>query len=649
VNDSAKYFIGGWLQSLENPLNTLTFGMHDDHNEVGMVTGASLTASGAARPIIVGKYGFLDAGDMRDRVGNYLGNMNWDVGEPTGEIIIAAEQTYGKGKVAVFGDTGAFANGIITNCGGFCNRVFAWLAAEGGDRKKAGANGAANPFDPQAVPTATGAAETTVAIVLLVIAGICLWLAGGHAGLVAGALAVGLVVAAHPAGRTVTLGPGVHGGIRLAYVDTYHMPKISKEGWRDDGLMALHLNLMRNGFYTQNLKTFDLETLKGAELLVIVAPSVPFTGKDVKTVREFVEGGGKVILTSGIEDVPATHRLLDAFELRILDTPLGWFRLRVAAAGGKHAMFWKAWPIEYTGRLPEEEEHKQEAVQEQKQEAGDRPFWDKWPVEHTGDATAAEDDKDDEKIEKDKQPPPPFEVIIPYDPVSRSRTRFVRVENHLRVASREEPVAEEKPGDESIAAEVAAKFAADSQLADMVAVQVKGGEIILAGRLPGAEMKEKAVRLAATATGYTRMQNNLVAGVQGTPSIGRRTNKAIEEEVRAKLAADPLLRGAAIEIGVERGVVSLTGTVPRESLKEKAGNLAKTAAYLTKVYNLAVRRNVGKGSFIHVADSGFWMNKNLEVEKLMDMSKSQQEQYLDNIYFMKWFIETYIPQEKEGE
>jgi len=432
VNDSAKYFIGGWLQSLQNPLHALTFGLRDDQNEVGMVTGASLALSGGARPVIVGKFGFLDAGDLRDRMGNYLGNMDYDVGEPLGEIIIAAEQTYGKGKVIVFGDTGAFANGIITNTGDFCNRIFAWLAVTNG-RGEASADNPAATFDPRYVATGAGTLTTAITILLLVGSIICFRLSGGHAGVVAGALAIGLVVASHSAEAPIVLGRGVNGDIRVAYIDNYHLPKISKEGSRDDSLMALHLNLMRNGFYSQNLKRFDLETLKGADLLVIAAPSVPFTREDVTTVKQYVEAGGKVILTAGHEDLPATHRLLDAFDLRIPNTPLGWFRFPIAAVDGRHAMFWRAWPIEST--------------------------------------------KDD----------PDPEVIILYAP------------KH------------------------------------------------------------------------------------------------------------------------------------------------------DKKYNLIVKRDLGKGSFIAVGDSGYWMNKNIEIEKLMEKSKPEQEQYFDNIYITKWLLETYVPQQKESE
>jgi len=460
ANDSAKYFVGGWLQSMENPLHFLTHGLRDDQNEVGMVVGASLVATGAARPVIVGKYGYLDAGDMREGTRGYLGNMDYDMGEPLGQIVIAAEQDYGKGKVLVFGDTSAFANGIITNTGEFCNRVFTWLASETSKpngKAKESANG------PTHLAAGSGKllsyTKTLAAILLLVGAIACFRLSGGYAGVVAGALVVGLVVAAHSTNNAVPLGPGQDGSVRLAYVDNYHMPKVSKEGWRDDGLMALHLNLMRNGFYTQNLKKFDLETLQGADLVVTVAPSAPFTRKDVEAVERYLEGGGTMILTASHEDLDAIQKLLDAFDLRIPFTPLGRFKIPVAAAAGKFVPFWRVWPIEYLGEptLPR------------------TYLTTKWygelPVKEDYDTS---------------------QILIPYEP----------------------------------------------------------------------------------------------------------TNE-----------------------------------------KGKTG----------QSYDLAVRLNVGKGKLILIADSGFWMNKNLEIEKMNEIrDPAMKKNYMDSIYFMQWMLQTHVPQTKES-
>jgi len=356
VNDSAKYFIGGWLQSMENPVHPLTWGLRDDQNEVGMVVGASLSITGAARPIIVGRYGFLDDGDLREGSRGYLGNLDFDMGEPLGQTVIAATQSFGKGKLLVFGDTSAFANGIITNTGDFINRVFTYMAQGGAkpDVEKL----AGKDFIAARVSQPTGSMMTFIAIILLAGAVVCLVYSGGSSAAVAGAFVVCALIGFRGTDMTVTLGPGANrtprdaSAVRIAYVDSYHMPKISNEGWRDDGVMGLHLNLMRNGFYTQNLKSFDLETLRKATLLVIVAPSVEFSKSDVQTVRDYIAGGGTVILTAGYEDIAATKPLLDAFNLEIPYTPLGRFMIPVAAAGGQYVRFWRIWPIEAAGSDP---------------------------------------------------------------------------------------------------------------------------------------------------------------------------------------------------------------------------------------------------------------------------------------------------------
>jgi len=610
VNDSAKYFVGGWLQSLENPLHALTCGIADDENEVGMVTGASVTAFGAARPVIVGKFGYSDAADEREGGRGYLGNMDYDVGEAAGEIIIAAEQDYGKGKVLVFGDTSAFANGIITNTGEFCNRVFAWLAVHSNRDRTSEAE--QDDFDPTEVSAGRGRIGTMLAIILLASAVVCASVSGGYGGIVAGALAVGLVVAACSGDISVPLGSGVHGDLRLAYVDSYHMPKISKEGWRDDGVMGLHLNLMRNGFYTQNLKEFTPDKLRRADLVVTVAPSVPFTSSDVKTVKQFVHDGGTMILTAGWEDLAATRPLLEAFDLAISYTPLGRFKFPVPTAGGRYVPFWRVWPIEYT-------------ADDKKDQANDKS------VE-----------------ERNGRLPDAFEALMPYEPLKGRRTSTVEVDvSGLAVDTKHPPPpAPASPGE---AAEVLRRLVqADSQFARRVKVTLADdGSVNLDGEVGSYQLQQKASELAElVAANGTKVHNRLRIVTEPTEWAGNAGDRFAEAELRAKLAADALLSKQNISVSVHNRIARLTGTVASEALKERARKLALTVSY---AYPLAVKRNYGKGSFIVIGDSGFWMNKNLEVEKMNELSAEQKQNYIDNINFMRWLLETHVPRNaKEG-
>jgi len=614
VNDSSKYFIGGWLQSLENPLHALTCGIPDDQNEVGMVTGASVTAFGAARPVIVGKYGYSDAADEREGSRGYLGNMEYDVGEAAGEVIIAAEQDYGRGKVVVFGDTSAFANGIITNCGEFCNRVFAWLAVNS-NRNRATESDAAD-FGPADVPAGRGRLATMLAIILLAAAGVCVAVSGGYGGIVAGALAVGLVVACSSGDIAVPLGRGVNGGLRVAYVDNFHMPKISKEGWRDEGLMGLHLNLMRNGFYTQNMKDFSPETLQGADLVVTAAPSVPFTNREVEAVMQYVQDGGTMVLTSGWEDLPATQPLLDAFDLAIPCTPLGRFKFPVPNAEGRYVPFWRVWPVEYTaGQL--------------KDQANDLA------VAPRNGAT-----------------PPAFEPVLPYEPLGPGgRTSTLDVDlSRLTIDTSNPPrdltafeFEQTRNAKTMEAAEAVQKLVdADAQLAGCVKVTARDDDSFrLEGEVVSHQVRQKAADLAAIiAENYPTFENRLQVRQQPGEWRGNAGDRFAESELRAKLAADPLLSEEKIEVQVFNKTARLIGGVPSEGLRERARRLAETVSY---AYPLGVKRNYGLGSLIVVGDSGFWMNKNLEVEKMSEMPPEQKQNYIDNIRLLQWLLETHVP------
>ena len=59
--------------------------MRDDMNDAGSVIGASLSAPPPAFPLVTGKYGYSDPGNESDGgQRGYLGNLNYDLGEPMG-------------------------------------------------------------------------------------------------------------------------------------------------------------------------------------------------------------------------------------------------------------------------------------------------------------------------------------------------------------------------------------------------------------------------------------------------------------------------------------------------------------------------------------------------------------------------------------
>ncbi len=59
----------------------------------------------------------------------------------------------------------------------------------------------------------------------------------------------------------------------------------------------------------------------------------------------------------------------------------------------------------------------------------------------------------------------------------------------------------------------------------------------------------------------------------------------ISDSVRSKLAADPVVKGGAIEVDVKGGVVTLKGKVQEPKQKNKAESLAKKVKGVKSVVN----------------------------------------------------------------
>jgi hypothetical protein len=320
--DSAQFFIGGWLHSYEYAAHPITHNLGDEENETGIVVGASLKTSYPAVPLIMGRYGYSDAGNVYNSNG-YLGNFEYDMSEQSGDLVLAAEQRYGKGKVLVFGDTSGFVNGILVNSYPFINRVFNWLASDS---------------MPASYPI-----RLSLCLVFLAGAVVLFLKTSRSAGtLFLGALVIVIVVVSAGLASAWKIERPITGDI--AYVDASHYGRYSLESWRDDGTMGLHLNLMRNGYLSFQLGDFSPEKIANSDLLVLIAPTKPFSNGEIKILKRYVENGGRLLLTVGWEERSASIPVLKAFNFRVGDTPLGYFKVPVPNTS-ETAMFWKAWPV----------------------------------------------------------------------------------------------------------------------------------------------------------------------------------------------------------------------------------------------------------------------------------------------------------------
>ena len=327
--DSATFEVGGWLQSYQPLAHPTTSGIRDAENDFGSVIGASVDVRWPARPLLVGRWGWADPGDESNGLA-MMGNNQYDPGERLGDLVLAAEQPFGRGKIMAFGDTSGLTNGLTIGCHVFTSRLLAYLA------------------DSENRPPTLARQLLTPALGVILMA-LLVW--RREAGLIAvAAVACGLVlviqtehvhrvgeilpdadrlktaydllepsilaakreqperpaglppapgaaaVAAAPAGPTAaeedsppsdTVRP-----YELAYLDGSHLHAYSPESWRDDGTMGLCLTLLRNGYLTLTLPEVTAARLRGANLLVSIAPSREYSESEQAAIEGFVRRGG---------------------------------------------------------------------------------------------------------------------------------------------------------------------------------------------------------------------------------------------------------------------------------------------------------------------------------------------------------------------
>src|SRR5437762_6629041 len=78
-----------------------------------------------------------------------------------------------------------------------------------------------------------------------------------------------------------------------------------------------------------------------------------------------------------------------------------------------------------------------------------------------------------------------------------------------------------------------------------------------------------------------------ILGVAALPAADKApvSDDTIYDNVRRKLASDPLVKGGGLNVDVKQGVVTLTGTVEQDKQKERAAKLTKKISGVKSVTN----------------------------------------------------------------
>jgi hypothetical protein len=320
--DSAVPTRQGWAEGLTLLPHPALYDLRDPVDLV-IAVGASLAIQPPARPLIVGRFGHSDAGDTSNQARNYVGDMLYNPGERLGDLVLAAEVGYGQGHIVVLGDTTPLGSVNLMTTMPFHARLLDWMTSR--------------PAEGWHLVLRNG----WLATLILFGAGYCLLRGRSQTLLAAAALVLGLALYCTTYVNERTSAPLLPRG-PIAYVDASHLERFDRTLWEDTSIGGLDYSLVRNGALPLLLRQVDAGALRQAKLLVIVAPGQPFSHRKVQTIAEWVENGGRLLVSVGWEEGAASESLLSVFGLKVDNIPLGPAEVERAAG---LVRFHEAWPV----------------------------------------------------------------------------------------------------------------------------------------------------------------------------------------------------------------------------------------------------------------------------------------------------------------
>jgi len=323
--DSAVPAQTGWQGALQviHPLS-----LRHDPGDAPVSIGASLWVRPrlAVSPLLVGSKAFSDPGDRDNTKRALLGNLSYDRGEPYGEIVLAVACHWGKGKVAVFGDTQAFQNTGMSFSHDYLFSLIEWMVA--------------------GRPAWVSVAPAIVALCLLVLTVYFLSrrLTSVYVLVLLGACTiVSFLVGGLLTARGITRPPRTES--EIAYVDLAHNNIVNRRTLAPDGLGGLLVNLSRQGYLPViSDEPFSATMPQGKDLMISIVPTLPFSARDNSSLMAFLESGGTAIISTSWPYAKAVSAFLGPLGLEIGNTPLGEVQA-LTPEGDPGLQFTSAWPL----------------------------------------------------------------------------------------------------------------------------------------------------------------------------------------------------------------------------------------------------------------------------------------------------------------
>jgi hyperosmotically inducible protein len=162
-------------------------------------------------------------------------------------------------------------------------------------------------------------------------------------------------------------------------------------------------------------------------------------------------------------------------------------------------------------------------------------------------------------------------------------------------------------GDPQITASIQSKYFIDERIKGRpIKVTTNGGVVTLSGEVADETERSKALLLARTTDGVTRVEDSLTvtaappaessspAAASPSPSAAAPDgDETLTARVKSELSSDTQVKGAPIDVSAKNGVVLLQGTVASNAAKQRALTVARGTDGVTQVVD---RLRVGKAS-----------------------------------------------------
>lgn len=298
--DAAVSESGNWRESLDPSSHPACLNLADRRDRFGLLTGASLRTKWPAAPWLVGRWGWSEPGSD-----SLTSPAQFEPGKKLGDLVLAAEQPYGKGRVAVLGDAWSLTNQGLVSSYPQTARLLGHLAYR-----------ATSPLDPW---------RQCLGVLLTGgLAGLLCWQPRTKRTLLTAACFGGAMIYCQlgRAHADAVLPDGSGKRTPVAYIDTSHLEGHSGANWADDGINGLALTLIRNGYLPLLASDLTEARLSHAAMVISIAPTRAFSATEREAVMKFVTGGGIFLCTVGAEEVDPAEPLLAEFGFSVPRSPV---------------------------------------------------------------------------------------------------------------------------------------------------------------------------------------------------------------------------------------------------------------------------------------------------------------------------------------